>query len=323
MRPHRWTRAVIACIAFAASSAAFGQSFPAKTVRIIVPYPPGGTTDVLGRIAAERLTERWNQQVIVENRPGATGNIGADLVAKSAPDGYTLLVMPLDIAINPALYKNLPYDVRKDLAPISALAFSGLVITAHPSTGIKTLQELISRAKAEPGKLNYASCGNGTPHHLAGELLKSRAGIELVHVPYKGCGLAQTAALAGEVPISINSVGNVAPLIKADRLKGVAATTLQRDRELPDVPTVAESGYGGFDVTVWFGMFAPAATPQEVIGKIYADLKVIFADPALQKRLHDRSLEVILDSPEHFKKTLSEDVERYGVLVRKLGLQLD
>jgi tripartite-type tricarboxylate transporter receptor subunit TctC len=319
----RRVRAIVACIAFAAASAAVAQAYPAKTVRIIVPYPPGGTTDVLGRIAAERLTERWKQQVIVENRPGATGNIGADLVAKSAPDGYTLLVMPLDIAINPSLYKNLPYDVRKDLATVTALAFSGLVITAHPSTGIKTLQDLIARAKAEPGRWNYASCGNGTPHHLAGELLKSRAGIDLVHVPYKGCGLAQTAALAGEVPISINSVGNVAPLIKADRLKGVAATTLKRDRELPEIPSVAESGYDGFDVTVWFGMFAPAGTPQDVIGKIYADLKASFADPALQKRLHDRSLEVILDSPEHFKKTLGEDVERYGALVRKLGLRLD
>jgi tripartite-type tricarboxylate transporter receptor subunit TctC len=319
----RLVRAIVACIAFAAASPAFAQAYPAKTVRIIVPYPPGGTTDVLGRLAAERLTERWKQQVIVENRPGATGNIGADLVAKSAPDGHTLLVMPLDIAINPSLYKNLPYDARKDLATVTALAFSGLVITAHPSTGIKTLQELIARARAEPGRLAYASCGNGTPHHLAGELLKSRAGIDLVHVPYKGCGLAQTAALAGEVPISINSVGNVAPLIKADRLKGVAATTLKRDRELPDVPSVAESGFAGFDVTVWFGMFAPAGTPQDVTGKIHADLKATFADPALQKRLHDRSLEVILDSPEHFKKTLGEDVERYGEVVRKLGLRLD
>jgi len=316
-------RAVVACIAFAAFSAAFGQTYPAKTVRIIVPYPPGGTTDVLGRIAAERLAERWKQPVIVENRPGATGNIGADLVAKSAPDGYTLLVMPLDIAINPALYKNLPYDARKDLAPITAIAFSGLVITAHPSTGIKTLQELISRAKAQPGTLSYASCGNGTPHHLAGELLKSRAGIDLVHVPYKGCGLAQTAALAGEVPISINSVGNVAPLIKSGRLNAVAATTLKRDRELPDVPTVAESGYGGFDVTVWFGMFAPAGTPPDVIGKIYADVKSSFDDPAQAKRLHDRSLDAILDSPEHFKKTFNEDIDRFGPLVQKLGLRVD
>lgn len=319
----RQARAIVACALLVASSLAFGQTFPAKTVRIIVPYPPGGTTDVLGRLAAERLTERWKQQVIVENRPGATGNIGADLVAKSAPDGYTLLVMPLDIAINPSLYKNLPYDVRKDLATVTALAFSGLVITAHPSTGIKTLPELVARAKAEPGKLSYASCGNGTPHHLAGELLKSRAGIDLVHIPYKGCGPNQTAALAGEVPISINSVGNVAPLIKSDRLKGLAATTLKRDRELPDIPSVAESGFDGFHVTVWFGMFAPAGTPAEVIAKIHADVKAGFADPAMRKRLHDRSLETILDSPEHFKKTLDEDIERFGQIVRRLGLQLD
>jgi tripartite-type tricarboxylate transporter receptor subunit TctC len=310
---------IAACLAFGASA----QSYPSKQVRIIVPYPPGGTTDVLGRMVAERLGARWKQTVIVENRPGATGNIGADAVAKSSPDGHTLLVIPLDIAINPALYKTLSYDVKKDLAPVTALAFSGLTIAAHPSTGIRSLDELVARAKAEPGKLTYGSCGNGTPHHLAGELLKSRAGIDLVHVPYKGCGPAQTAALGGEVNVSINSTGNVAPLIKAGRLNALAATTLKRDRELPDVPTVAESGFAGFDAMVWFGMFAPAATPSEIVAKIHADLKADFADPEFVKRLHDRSVEVILDTPEHFRKTLLDDIERYGALARRLGLKLD
>ncbi len=322
----RWRfalRAAFAAASLMLAALASAQNFPTRPVRIIVPYPPGGTTDLLGRMAAERLTDRWKQQVIVENRPGATGNIGADAVAKSAPDGYTMLIMPLDIAINPALYKNLPYDARKDLAPITAIAFSGLVVTAHPSTGIKTFQELIAKAKAEPGKLSYASCGNGTPHHLAGELLKSRAGIDLVHVPYKGCGPAQTAALAGEVQISVNSVGNVAPLIKSGRLNGLAVTTLKRDRELPDLPSIAESGFEGFHVTVWFGLFAPAATPPELVNRIYADVKAAFEDPAVQKRVNERSLEVILDTPAQFKRTMDDDTERFGVVVKRLGLQLD
>jgi tripartite-type tricarboxylate transporter receptor subunit TctC len=323
MKLHPALRAVFACLLLACATFASAQTFPTKPVRIIVPYPPGGTNDTLARMVAERLTDRWKQQVIVENRPGATGNIGADAVAKSAPDGYTMLIMPLDIAINPSLYKNLPYDARKDLAPITAIAFSGLAVTAHPSTGIKTFQDLIARAKAEPGKLSYASCGNGTPHHLAGELLKSRAGIDLVHVPYKGCGPAQTAALAGEVPISINSVGNVAPLVKSGRLNGLAVTTLKRDRELPDLPSIAESGFEGFHVTVWFGLFAPAATPPDLVNRIYADVKAAFEDPAVQKRVQDRSLEMILDTPAQFRKTMDDDTERFGQVVRRLGLQLD
>jgi tripartite-type tricarboxylate transporter receptor subunit TctC len=316
-------RAALACVALLAAATAAAQSYPAKVVRIIVPYPPGGTNDILGRLVADRLTERWKQQVIVENRPGATGNIGADLVAKASPDGYTLLVMPLDIAINPALYKKLPYDVRRDLAPVTAIATSGLIIAAHPSSGIGTLPELIARAKAEPGKLSYASCGNGTPHHLAAEMLKTRAGINVVHVPYKGCALAQTATLAGEVPVSVNSVGGLAPLVKAGRLKALAVTSVQRDRELPDIPTVAESGFAGFEVTNWFGLFAPAGTPPDLIAKIYTDIKSVVAEPASIKLLHDRSLDPLLDAPDHFKRMVDQDVERFAPVVHSLGLQLD
>jgi tripartite-type tricarboxylate transporter receptor subunit TctC len=322
LRVSPW-RAAWAAALLALATLASAQTFPAKPVRIIVAAPPGGTTDTLARIAAERLTERWKQPVIAENRVGATGNIAANAVARSVPDGYTLLIIPLDIAINPALYKNMPYDPRKDLAPITNIAYSGLAISAHPSTGIRTLSDLVARAKAEPGKLAYGSCGNGTPHHLAGEMLKSRAGIDLVHVPYKGCGPAQTAALAGEVPISINSTGNVEPLIKAGRLNGLAVTTAKRDRTLPDLPSVAESGFEGFNVPMWYGLFAPAATPPEVVNRIHADVKAAFEDPAAQKRLHDRSLEATLDTPAQCRKTMDDDTERFGVVARRLGLQLD
>jgi tripartite-type tricarboxylate transporter receptor subunit TctC len=321
--PFRLIGSIAVALAALIPMGANAQSYPSKLVRIVVPYPPGGTNDILGRFAAERLTERWKQQVIVENRPGATGNIGSDLVAKSPPDGHTLLVMPLDIAINPALYTNLPYDVRKDLTPITAIAFSGLVITASPASGIISMRNLIDRAKAEPGKLSYGSCGNGTPHHLALEMLKARAGIDVTHVPYKGCAQAQTAALAGETPISINAVGNVAALIKSGRLKGIAVTSAARDRELPDVPTLQETGFANFEVLNWFALFGPANMPREIVSKIYEDLKNEFSESAMVKRLHDRSLETFLDTPEHFRKMLLDDVERFGPVAKQLGLKLD
>ncbi len=306
-----------------ASAGAQAQSWPTRPVHIVVPYPPGGSNDTLARLLAERLSERWRQQVIVDNRPGATGNIGADHVAKSPPDGYELLVVALDIVINPSLYKKMTFDVRRDLTPITALATTTLIITAAPATGITSLQQLIARAKAEPGKLAYASCGNGTPHHLAAEMLKARAGIDLVHVPYKGCGLAQTASVAGEVPLGVNSVGNVAPMIKAGRLRPIAVTTTRRDRALTDVPTVAESGLPGFEVNNWFGLFAAGGTPVEIINRIYSELKAVYADPGFIRQLADRSLEPELDTPEHFRKVVNEGVDLFAPVVKSLGLQID
>ena len=303
--------------------AAVGQAYPTKPVRIVVPFPPGGSNDILGRLAAERLTERWKQPVVVENRPGATGNIGTDFVAKSPPDGYTLLVMPADIAINPALYTRLPYDVRTDLAPITAMAFSSPVILASPASGLRSIRELLERAKAQPGRLRYGSCGNGTPHHLAMELLKLRAGIDLVHVPYKGCAQAQTAALSGEIEVSINAVAVVAALVRADRLRALAVTSAKRERDLPDAPSLQESGFPDFEVINWIGLFAPAGTPSETIAKIYDDLKASLTEPATVKRMQDRSLEPYLNTPTQFRKMVLDDVERYVPLAKGLGLKLD
>jgi tripartite-type tricarboxylate transporter receptor subunit TctC len=299
------------------------QAYPSKPVRIVVPFPPGGGTDALGRVLAERLSERWKQPVIVDNRPGATGTVGTDLVAKSPANGHTLLIIPADIAITPALYSNLPFDVRKDLTPISALVFTGLTLSVLPTFGINSVRELVDRAKAEPGKLSHGSCGNGTPHHLAAELLKMRAGIDMTHVPYKGCAQAATAALGGEVPLSIVGTGNVGPHIKSGRLKGLAVTSAKRERELPDVPTLQESGFADFEVLNWLGLFAPGNTPRNVVAKIYGDAKLLLSEPATTKRLQDRSLEPYLDTPEHFRKMLLDDLDRYGPLVKRLGLRLD
>lgn len=299
------------------------QAYPSKLVRIVVPFPAGGGTDLLGRLVAERLMERWKQQVIVENRPGATGTIGTDFVAKSPADGHTLLLIPADIAITPALYTSLPYDVRKDLAPISALAFLGLALSVQPALGINTVRELIDRAKAEPGKLSYGSCGNGTPHHLAAELLKARAGIELTHVPYKGCAQAAVAAVGGEVPVSIMGTVNVSSHIKSGRLKGLAVTSSKRDPEIPDVPTLQEAGFRDFEVLNWLGLFAQGATPREIVARIHEDVKLALSDPVIEKRMRERSLEPYLNTPEQFRKLLLDDIERYGPIVKRLGLKLD
>jgi tripartite-type tricarboxylate transporter receptor subunit TctC len=298
------------------------QAYPSKIVRIVVPFPPGGGTDALGRLVAERLTERWKQQVIVENRPGATGTIGTDVVAKSPADGYTLLVIPADITITPAVY-NLAFDVRKDLTPITALSFNNMVLSIFPTLGINSVRELLNRAKAEPGKWTYGSCGNGTPHHLAAELLKVRTSIQLTHVPYKGCAQATTAALGGEIPVSLIGASNVAPHIKSGRLKGLAVTTAKREREIPDVPTLQEAGIPDFEASNWIGLFAPGNTPREIVAKIYEDVKLMLSDPASVKRMQDRSLEPFLDTPEHFRKMVLDDLDRYGPVVKRLGLKLD
>jgi tripartite-type tricarboxylate transporter receptor subunit TctC len=298
------------------------QAYPSKVVRIVVPFPPGGGTDALGRLVAERLMERWKQQVLVENRPGATGTIGTDVVAKSPADGYTLLIIPADITITPAVY-NLPFDVRKDLTPVMALTFNNMVLSVFPTLGINSMRELLNRVKADSGKWLYGSCGNGTPHHLAAELLKVRTGIELTHVPYKGCAQATTAALGGEVPLSLIGASNVAQHIKAGRLKGLAVTAARREREIPDVPTLQEAGFPDFEAINWIGLFAPGNTPRDIVTKIYEDTKLMLSEPASIKRMQDRSLEPYLNSPEQFRKLVLDDLDRYGPVIKRLGLKLD
>ena len=313
---------LVAGLAACAFNAA-AQSFPAKPMKIIIPYPPGGGIDFIGRVAGEKLSARWSQPVVVENRTGASGAIGSEAAAKSEADGYTLLVMPIDLMLNPSLIQNPRFDPLKDLAPIAVLAASTQIIAAHGGSGIKTLADLVARAKAEPGKISFSSCGNGSPGQLIGETLKARANVDMTHVPYKGCAPAVTDAVGGQVQLTIGGTGTVAQYIRSGRLNALAVASPQRDPQYGEIPTAMESGFPEVSMTNWFGLFAPAGTKPEVIEKISADLAAIYADPAFRKSIADRTLNPMFTPTAPFAKLIASDVERFRALMKQLGIKAD
>lgn len=304
---------------------AASEAYPARPVRLIVPFPPGGPTDVMGRAAAKALGERLSQPFVVDNRAGAGGNIGTDAVAKAAPDGYTLGLSAISsLAIAPHLYARLPFQVDKDLAPISQVGISPCVVVAHPSVPFNDLKGLVAYAKANPGKLHYGTSGVGTSNHLAAELLQSTAGIQLANVPYKGSSQIVPDLLAGALPMSMeSSLATTLPHIKAGKLKALAVTTAQRAQALPDVPTVAESGYPGFEVQTWFGLVAPAATPAAIVDKLSATWRACAAQPGTMQAFAAISADVRADTPQAFAQFIRAESERWGALIRRLGLKAD
>ena len=277
-------RAALALAAAAFASVAAAQ-YPAKPVRLVVPFAPGGSTDIIGRIVAQRLAEGWGQPVVVENKPGAATTIGNDYVAKSAPDGYTLLLAPAPFVITQFIYPKLPYDGRRDFAPVALLATTPFVLVAHPAVPAGDVQSLVALARARPGTIDYASPGSGSVPHLAMELFKSRAGVDLAHIPYKGGGPAVSDVVGGQVALLFSPPIEVSQHVKAGRLKVIAATTAQRIPALPEVATIDESGYRGFEVLTWFGVFVPAATPRDVVGRIAAELARVLEAPEVREKL--------------------------------------
>src|SRR5205085_4512805 len=265
--------------------AAFGQpteaqTFPAKPVKLVVPFPPGGPLDAAGRAIADKLTQTWGQPVVVDNKPGAGGNIGADLVAKSPPDGYTVVMGALSThAVNPSLYPTMPYDAAKDFAPITLVAVTPNVLVVNPSLPVHSVKELIAYAKANPGKLSFGSGSNGSAGHLAGELFKVDAGVDMTHIPFKGGAPATQALLAGDTQLMFDNLANAMPQVKAGKLRALAVTTAERSKLAPDLPTMAEAGLRGFDISTWFGLLAPAGTPPDVIARWNADVTRILAAP--------------------------------------------
>ena len=248
---------------------AAAQAFPNKPVRLVVPFPPGGPLDTVGRALAQKLTEAWGQSVIVDNRPGAGGNIGADLVAKAAPDGYTVVMGALSThAVNPSLYAKMPYDAVKDFAPITLVAITPNVLVVNPSLPVNSVRELVAYAKANPGKLAFGSGSNGSAGHLAGELFKADTGTDLLHVPFKGAAPAMQALLSGDIQLMFDNLASASAQVKAGKLKALAVTTARRSPLAPDLPTMAESGVPGFDISTWFGLLAPAGTPPEIVGQV-------------------------------------------------------
>ncbi|HEX2198885.1 MAG TPA: tripartite tricarboxylate transporter substrate binding protein [Burkholderiales bacterium] len=303
-----------------AAGAAHAQSWPAKPVRFIVPYPPGGSTDLAARTVAERLTRSLGQQVVVENRGGAAGAIGTTEVARAAPDGYTLL-FAADTVITLHLVAKVQFDMQRDFAPISLVTIQPIAVAVHPSLGVGSIQELIAYGRANPGKLSFAHSGTGTGQHFSGELLKKMAGLDMVHVPYKGGGPAVQDLLGGQVPMAVMGSTPLIPHHKAGRIKILAFTTKERFPAMPDIPTLHESGLSGFDTSQWLGLLAPKGTPAEVIARLHQETARILALPDVKERLAQAALQAVGNTPGEFEAVLRADIERWTKLANELGIK--
>ncbi len=312
----------LAIVAALLSTTALAQTYPAKTVRIVVGYPPGGPTDVIARTVAQKLTIALGQQVIVDNRPGASGMIGAEQVVKAAPDGYTLLTVPITYAVTPSVYPKMPYDAEKDLAPVALVASSPFILVVHPTLPVKTVKELIALAKSRPGQINYASASTGGMPHLAGELFNMMTGVKLTHIPYKGAAPATVDLLAGQVSLMFNNMLSAMPLVKANKLRAVAVTSLKRSAAIPELPTIAET-VKGFEASGWYGAFAPAATPKDIIAKLNAEINKLMRLPDVAQRLAGDGVEAASMTPAEFGAYLHSEIAKWGRVVQISGTKVD
>jgi len=312
--------ALLALFAVIASA----QTYPTKPIRLVVPFPPGGATDILARDVAQKLTEAWGQQVIVDNRPGAGGNIGSELVAKSAPDGYTLEMGTVGThAINASLYAKMPYDHVNDFAPVILVAGVPNVLEVNPAVPVNSVAELIAYAKANPGKLNFASSGNGTSIHLSGELFKVMAGVQMTHVPYKGSAPALQDLLGNQVQLMFDNLPPSLPQIKAGKLRALAVTSLARAPALPDVPTMAEAGLPGYEASSWFGVLAPAGTPAAIVAKLNAEIAKWLATPEAKEKLSKQGANAAGGTPEDFAKHIAAETAKWAKVVKDSGAKID
>ena len=300
------------------------QSYPSKPIRLIIPFPPGGSTDILGRSLAQKLSEAWGQQVLVDNRGGAGGTIGADLAAKAPADGYTLLMGHIGtLAVNVSLYPKLSYDPVRDFAPVSMVALVPNVLVVHPALPVKNVTELIAYAKANPDKLNYSSGGNGSAAHLAVEYFKLQTKTEIVHVPYKGTGPSVTDLIAGQVSMTMTGAPAVMPHVQSGRLRALGVSSPQRIPALAQIPTVAESGVPGFDATQWYGVVAPAGTPKDVIAKLNAEIRKIMQSKEMLDRLNTEGAIAAAGTPEQFGAYIKNEIVRWGVVVKAAAMKAD
>lgn len=328
MKPIRESAAAIAFMAFILLSPAAGAqagdaaAYPNKSVRIVVPFSPGGSNDIMARLLGQKLTEAFQQQFVVDNRPGASGIIGTEIAAKASPDGYTLLVMSLTLAVNPSLHRHLPYDTEKDLIPITEIAAAPLMLVVHPSLPVHTTKEFLAYAKAHPGKLDFGSGGPGSTPHLAGELLKTLAHIDMVHVPYKGGGPALTALMGGQIQLMLENIPSTLPHVKAGKLRALAVTSMKRSPMVPDIPTLDESGVKGYELVGWNGLFAPGGTPQAIIKKLYEASVKALAQPDVKKRLASMGAEAGGNSPQEFRDFLQAEIRKWAKVVKASGMKV-
>lgn len=318
----RRLRAAVFILAASLTGAAAAQSYPDRPVRILVGYPPGGGTDLVARLVAQPLSERWGQAVVVENRPGAAAIIATEAVVKAKPDGYVLLMAyATELAVNPATFKKLPYDPVRDLAPIARLGSAPLVMAVHPALPAQNLRELVALAKAKPGALSYSSSGTGSVHQFAGELFKLRTGADIVHIPYKGSGPATADAVSGQVQVTFASVASVLRFVQAGRLRALAVTSAERSPQLADVPTMAEAGVPDVQLTSWYGLLAPAGTPAEILRKISADLAAVMASPTLARGFSTQGLDMVQSSPAEFAQFIREEAAKFARIAKAAHIQ--
>ena len=322
IRAHRLLAALVLIAGVSAAIPAAALDYPTRPVHFIVPYPPGGTTDVLARIIAQWLSEKLGQQFIVENKPGGGNNIGTDYVAKATPDGYTMLLVNPANGINATLYRNLPFNFIRDIAPVAGLVRTPNVMEVTPSLPVKTVAEFIAYCKANPGKINMASSGSGTSVHLSGELFKSMTGCQMLHVPYKGAGPALTDLIAGQVHVIFDNLPSSSPFIKSGRIRALGVTSAQRDPSLPDVPTVSET-VPGYEATAWFGLGMPKGTPREAIEKVNAEVNRALADPKMRERLAELGGTPIGGTPEDFGNVIKSETEKWSKVVISSGAKVD
>jgi tripartite-type tricarboxylate transporter receptor subunit TctC len=316
-------RLSILLLAATAAGASLAQAWPAKPVRVVVPFPAGGGTDLITREVTNKVNAS-GYTFVIDNKPGSGGNLGVDAAAKAAPDGYTFVMgQTSNLAINPTLYAKLPYDPLKDLTPISLVASSPLVIVTGADSPYKTLADVVKAAKEKPGSLNYATSGNGTVAHLATESFQKVAGIKLTHVPYKGAAQGATDVISGQVHLYVSSIPTLIGHIKSGKMRAIAVTSLKRADDLPQVPAIAESGYKDFEAVTWFGILGPANLPKDVVAKFNADINKALKDAELQKKLGDQGADVAGSTPEQFGKLIRDDIARWGKVVKESGAKID
>ena len=322
MKPAHPLRAVVALFVLA-HPGAHAQEYPARPIRVVVPFPVGGGTDIVARMVTQKLGERIGGSFIIDNRSGAGGTIGTEIVAKAPADGYTLGVVSGSHVINPSLYKKLPYDPVRDFAPVTLLVTGPGLLVVHPSLPARTVKELVAVAKARPGQLYYASAGNGTPPHLAAELFKTMTGTSMVHVPYKGNTLAFTDLVAGQVSVSFPTIVSGLPLAKSGRLRALAVTSARRSAVVPDLPTIAEAGVPGYDAASWFGMLAPAGTPAPIMAKLHQETARIVQLPEIKTRFLEMGLDPVGNTPAEFAAFIASEIPRWGKVVAASGARID
>ena len=313
--------AIVAAALF--SSIATAQSFPTKPVKIVVPYPPGGGNDIMARFIQPKLADEWRQPVVVENKPGAAGNLGAGEVARAAPDGYTLLMATSTIAMTAGLGQKVSYELEKVLTAVAMVGATAMVIAVNPTLEAKTLPQLLSLAREQPGKLAYSTCGNASPMHLAGELLKLTARVDLVHVPYKGCAPALADVIGGQLPIAFNTISNAAPFEKSGKVRILALVSAKRSSEFPNLPTAAEQGMTGYEADIWFGLFAPSGTPRPLVAAVNAAVNKALADPEVQSRMRSQYYDPRPSSPDEFAAFVKSEVVKWGRTIRDANIKAD